>query len=398
MIHQVYEARRRGSRKLFALRQPLWCRLKVKLPSCKNAGLNWRRSEQSAASRVLFLHEHLKRLRLLDDYYRTDRARLEAVIEASRVFHDLPEGTCPLCKQAYPAETSAVPPHAAFEAACVKEAEKIDTLRLDLARATVDFSQENSEHQQRIGEVSTQLRELEEKLQGVLLPTTGIARADLQALIQTRERVAQALSIQAVIRNLDDRLELVKRAQNERVPKPVFEPRLTTSSAREFCTVVEEILRAWKYPELGDVAFNTDTCDLVIGGKARANTGKGYRALTHAAFTIGMMKYCRAKGFPHPGFVVLDTPVNPYKGPTPSNAEDQITDAVKNAFFQYLADDRSGDQIIIIENEDPPGELPGHVTIYDFTRNPTVGRYGFFPPRPVETSGEALWTSPIPGA
>ena len=196
--------------------------------------------------------------------------------------------------------------------------------------------------------------------------------------------MAQGVSIQSTIRNLEERLARIQLAQSERLPKPTFEPRATTSSASEFCKVVEDILRAWNYPELGTVAFDTDKCDLVIGGKDRANTGKGYRAITHAAFTIGLMRYCRQKGFPHPGFVVLDTPVNPYKGPTPSTPDDQLTDSVKAAFFRYLADDRSEDQVIIIENQNPPKDVRDRVNVVDFTHNPAVGRYGFFRPRPFE--------------
>jgi hypothetical protein len=332
-------------------------------------------------SRLLFLQEQLKRLRLLDEYYLSDRARLEAVIEASHVFHDLPEGTCPLCNQAFPPETANAPPHRAFEAACSKEIEKIDALRRDLESAISDFSLEESDHLAKVKEIEDQLQTLERELQTVLLPTTGTAHADLQRLLQTRAAVSQGVSIQATILDLENRLSRIRQAQNERVPRPTFEPRATTSSASEFCKVVEEILGAWNYPELGTVAFDTDKCDLVIGGKDRANTGKGYRAITHAAFTIGIMKYCRQKGLPHPGFVVLDTPVNPYKGPASSAPDDQLTDVVKDAFFRYLADDKSGDQIIVIENETPPQDVVERVNVYDFTRNHDIGRYGFFPLR-----------------
>jgi hypothetical protein len=90
------------------------------------------------------------------------------------------------------------------------------------------------------------------------------------------------------------------------------------------------------------------------------------------------MKYCRLKNIPHPGIVVLDTPLNPYKGPISTEA-DKLTDEVKDAFFRYLADDTSGDQYIIMENDEPPADVRDRVTYYDFTRNPALGRYGFFP-------------------
>lgn len=141
-------------------------------------------------------------------------------------------------------------------------------------------------------------------------------------------------------------------------------------------------MRAWRYPDLGVVAFDTDKGDLVIGGQDRANKGKGYRAITYAAFAIGLMKYCRLKSIPHPGIVVLDTPVNPYKGPTPTDTTERVSDAVKTAFFEYLADDTSGDQVIVMENEEPPASVRDRVQYVEFTKNRSMGRYGFFPPLP----------------
>lgn len=341
-------------------------------------------------SRLIFIQEQLKRLRLLNEYYRTDKSRLQAVIEASRVVHDLPEGTCPLCHQQYPSQTDDVPPHDAFEAACDKEVKKIDILRVDLAGAIGDFAAEVGVIQSRLQTVLQELTEIEDRLHAVLQPSTSTAKTELQQLVLTRTRIAQAATLHTNILDLEERLSQVGQAQSEKVSKPVFEPRATTSSASEFCKVVEDILRAWKYPDAGTVAFDTDKNDLVIAGKDRANTGKGYRAITYAAFTIGLMKYCRLKNIPHPGLVVLDTPLNPYKGPTSTEA-DMLADEVKDAFFRYLADDTSGDQYIIMENDEPPIDVRDRVTYYDFTHNPALGRFGFFPvrPNPPETTTES---------
>lgn len=331
-------------------------------------------------SRLIFIQEQLKRLRLLDDYYRTDKSRLQAVIEASQVYHDLPEGTCPLCHQQYPSQTDDVPPHEAFEAACDKEVEKIDILQVDLEAAVSEFAAEEGLIQSRLVTVQQELIGIENRLHAVLQPSTSTAKTELQQLVQTRTKVAQASALHANILDMEERLRLIEQAQSEKVPKPVFVPRATTSAASEFCKVVEEILRAWKYPDAGTVAFDTEKSDLVIAGKDRANTGKGYRAITYAAFTIGLMKYCRMKNIPHPGLVVLDTPLNPYKGPILTDA-DMLADEVKDAFFRYLADDTSGDQYIIMENDEPPVDVRERVTYYDFTRNPALGRFGFFPLR-----------------
>jgi len=83
----------------------------------------------------------------------------------------------------------------------------------------------------------------------------------------------------------------------------------------EFCQSVAATLRAWKFPFTGAVSWSEEEFDLVIGNENRGGMGKGFRAVTHAAFTVSLMRYCRAKGLPHPGIVILDTPLNPFKGP-----------------------------------------------------------------------------------
>ncbi|MGL6076775.1 MAG: hypothetical protein ACRC8S_21695 [Fimbriiglobus sp.] len=343
-------------------------------------------------SRAMFLTEQLNRLRLLGEYYKTDRARLEAVIEAARVVHDLPEGTCPLCKSPL---SAGEPSHAEFESACQREVDKISHLQRDLREAIADFEREAEGIRSRVQILETSLGDLDRELQAVLVPSTRTAQVDLQELLRTRTVVAQATTLQTTITSLQERLTAVQAAQAQRVTRPVFESRATTSSTSEFCKVVEDILREWKYPDLGTVSFDTVKGDLVIGGQDRANKGKGYRALTYAAFTIGLMKFCRLKSIPHPGIVVLDTPINPFKGPAPTSPTERLPDVVREAFFEYLAADSSGDQIIVMENVEPPAAVRDRVQCVEFTRNRSVGRYGFFPPKPEQTTeGVVVDTEP----
>jgi hypothetical protein len=64
------------------------------------------------------------------------------------------------------------------------------------------------------------------------------------------------------------------------------------------------------------------------------------------------------------------------------STDDKVTSDVKAAVFEYLANDNSGDQFIVMENEEPPTSVRERVNYYQFTGNPDLGRYGFFPPRP----------------
>lgn len=82
-----------------------------------------------------------------------------------------------------------------------------------------------------------------------------------------------------------------------------------TAAADAFAQSVESILADWHFPEAGRVHFDPNTRDLVIAGKPRGARGKGLRAITHAAFTLGLLAHCRASRTPHPGFVILDSPL-----------------------------------------------------------------------------------------
>jgi hypothetical protein len=206
-----------------------------------------------------------------------------------------------------------------------------------------------------------------------------MAQTDLQALVNRMTTIAQGRTLEGMIQGLDERLSRIRQARDTRPPRATFENRATTSVATEFCAVVGDVLRSWRYPNLGSITFDTEKADLVIGGEDRANKGKGYRAITYAAFVIGMMKYCRIKGIPHPGVVVLDTPLNPFRGPDASNSDERIADDLKTGFYEYLANDASGDQVIIMENEEPPVSVQSRVNYHHFSKNERVGRYGFFP-------------------
>jgi len=92
---------------------------------------------------------------------------------------------------------------------------------------------------------------------------------------------------------------------------------------------------------------------VVIGAKKRTARGKGLRAITHAAFTLGILEYCRLKESAHPGFVVLDSPLLSYREPEGTEDDLRGTD-LKEQFYDYLRTWPADRQVIIFENTDPP--------------------------------------------
>ena len=136
--------------------------------------------------------------------------------------------------------------------------------------------------------------------------------------------------------------------------------------------------RSGHFPNANRVFFDESKRDVQIAGKDRGSTGKGLRAITHAAVKIGLMEFCRERNLPHPGFVVLDSPLLAYWKPEGDEDDLRGTD-LKEMFYRYLLGLRKDNQVIIIENEHPPGFVSGEGNVIVFTKNPHQGRYGFFP-------------------
>ena len=89
-------------------------------------------------------------------------------------------------------------------------------------------------------------------------------------------------------------------------------------------------------------------------GKERGSTGKGLRAITHAAVSVGIMEFCLERELPHPGFLVIDSPLLAYW--KPEGEEDDLSGTdLKERFYQYLLGMRPNTQVIVVENEHPPG-------------------------------------------
>ncbi|MEU7633802.1 hypothetical protein AB0C34_28135 [Nocardia sp. NPDC049220] len=160
---------------------------------------------------------------------------------------------------------------------------------------------------------------------------------------------------------------------------------------REFSAALAERLAAWRFPDPEGVRYDLSEQDVVSDDQLRLAHGKGVRAIQHAAFTVALGQYCFERDLPHPGFVILDSPLVTYRPPdgghdpatvapfgNASGAEDEVSDNIVRAFYEDLQRHCTG-QVIIFENTDPPDGLDDQTVDIRFTKNAQGGRYGFFP-------------------
>ncbi len=108
--------------------------------------------------------------------------------------------------------------------------------------------------------------------------------------------------------------------------------------------------------------------------------------MPQCALRIALMIHCKRNGLPHPGVLVLDTPLLAYRGPVTFERHGELADderalketELNRGFYSHVGG-LDGFQVIVLENETPPDEAFRHGTVQVFTRKPGPDRYGFFP-------------------
>ncbi|MHB8577274.1 MAG: AAA family ATPase [Dehalococcoidia bacterium] len=330
----------------------------------------------------------LERFALLNEHYGSDLDRLEAVSEAGFFFVALDAGTCPLCGAPAGDHRHDGVPHdgdiVALRAACDREIAKIRQLQAELTQAVGDLNAEEAELRTRLEAVRLAFREADALVRETLAPALSAARAENSRLLETRSEVRQALSLVERIADLRRKRADAQAALGTAGRISDDRPGLPPASVQAFSASVEELLVAWHFPHEKPIYFDERGQDLVLGSRRRGEQGKGLRALTHAAFSLGLEQTCRNLRLPAIGFVMLDSPLVTFRE---AEAEEAGLDAgarleVKQAFYRDLASRIRTDQVIIVENEDPEVGLRGAIVSHIFTKRLDQGRAGFFPIRP----------------
>lgn len=322
----------------------------------------------------------VERFTLLDKHYTSDIDRLRAIEEGGTLFNVLGSTHCPLCGAAPERHGVTAECDGNIDAvveAARKEIGKIEVLRCELAATVRDLTREGENLEKRMPSIVQELNAISASVDGLIAPKLSSLRKSYSDFADKRAEVREALAFYATVQDMERRrADLAEGTEAEKAAALVSAD-IPTAVADDFAQTVESILTEWHFPEAGRVHFEAKTRDLVISGKSRSAFGKGLRAITHAAFTLGLLAFCRARQTPHPGFVVLDSPLLAYR--EPDGIEDDLrgTDLQEQfyAYLQALPDDR---QVIVIENIDPPASIKSREQSLMFTKNPHHGRYGLF--------------------
>ncbi len=340
------------------------------------------REIRNGEARIIEIDELTSRFKLLDQHYETDIGRLAAIVESGSLFLHLEQRRCPLCG-AMPSDQHLESDCEGNAAAVVESANaeviKIQRLRRELGDTVDSLNAERTALLDSLSRFATDYKLVDKELNEIVSPAVSEHRTSYNSLVSKRADVLFLLEKIGRIERLQaQRIELDTEYQQTANGTSASRTQVPKRALDDFAQTIERILQEWHFPNAVRVFFDETKRDIQIDGKDRGSTGKGLRAITHAAVIVGLMEYCRERNLPHPGFVVLDSPLLAYWKPEGDEDDLRGTD-LKDMFYRYLMGLDRSCQIIVMENEHPPDSVLANSNVIVFTKNPHHGRYGFFP-------------------
>jgi hypothetical protein len=339
-----------------------------------------------AEGQVLAIDELLTRYRLLDARYITDLDRLDFIAEGAYYFGALQAVACPLCDQPM-GETHSHDDKrddVDVQVAARAEAAKILALRADLTGAIESVTERRRAQTERRDTAKATLQGLDDRVRTLLTPAIQDASDKLARLVERRVALEAARSDREQAEGLRAMRESIEQAAL--VPNPAANDweALPFQALDELCLEIQAVLADWHWPAAGRVTFDQNAYDIIVDGQPRQSHGKGVRGVLYSAFVIGLLRYCKARGRPHPGMVVIDSPLTAFskQRATPASlATSDVSPGVEAAFWESLKAIGPEVQVIVVENKRPPIDVAEAVRFIWFAGEfaEPGQRFGFFP-------------------
>lgn len=321
--------------------------------------------------------ETVRRFGLLREHYGSDLRRLRFLGEGDHFFGQLRLTRCPTCnapmtpEHEHAAQTPQTPTYAL---AIAEEMRKVEGYLRDLEGTVVNLEVQAARQEEILREAEASCEAFDAILK--------------VAAAQYRERqgnIARLTRAQVAKQEADNawKLRAMYSFRVDELAKPLRQTRsqerygIDGVALRRFADMISDTLRRWNFPLQGVVEMSDQSLDFRVEGRGRSANGKGYRALLNSAFVFSLLRYCEEYTLPHPGLLILDSPLTTFRQDQKVTAEDN--DRVHTGFFADLLALPDRHQIIVLENTEIPEGVKGRLNHIEFSREKLGARPGFFP-------------------
>ncbi|MDR5743601.1 hypothetical protein QCE73_10610 [Caballeronia sp. LZ029] len=320
----------------------------------------------------------VSRFKLLGSKYQSDLDRLVALDESNAVYTLLEDVPCPLCGTTLPSDAkialNSTDNLSLQRRAISAEADKIYRQQVGLADSLEFEESRRAELARKQKSLSTRLEELsrqERQLIDAGVGEFGHSATDLaehKTLLFTQLRAFKEI---ARLTAETARLDSISTGKNARIERHL------TQDGNQISKRVLDLLKTWGL-EVASVTFDASAFDIRVDGRKRTSFGHGVRALLLTAFYVALLEHAETLHRPHPGFVVIDSPLKNYADKEPLDSNVPLS-TVRARFYEWLSSWTGPGQLIVLENERPPAPAADAMRPIQFTKIEGVGRRGLFP-------------------
>jgi hypothetical protein len=340
-----------------------------------NTELNIKKSEYK------ILNELLKRSIILNEQYNNDIERLKSTIETSILLSDNHNHSvtkyCPLCNNQLTDSCNEEDIKQIINS-CNEEIYKIKNLNFELSESVKLMNNEIFDLKTEIDIIEIKIFRLSDELKNGVGGKLENILININKLNNRKSELLGIKGLQNQYLNYTKQKESLDSSISDYSNKNQF-VKISTSSNTELSNKIKAVLEGCNYPEINSVSYSEDKNDFIISGEDRSLSGKGYRAITYAAYIVGLQELISKKPY-RLGVPILDSPFVTYKKPKANGEEISIDLAMD--FYRYLANNDKFNQFIIIENEEPPVDIIDKIEHIIFTGKDNFNRTGFIPKTP----------------
>ena len=307
----------------------------------------------------------------LRSQYKADVKRLAFIVEGEyhqtkNVVNAKTKSKCPFCDGEIQVECET-----SYIEASHAELHKIQLQSRDLEISEGELITERKEIETRITSLNAERETVEDLLNNELKPKA----VSLKQILAEYRKAMEVQDEYSFISNMEISMktELFEAEMEDEETKIEFSirSRFDRTILDEFDKHIEKVLKACKYEGLGSARLG-QSFDILVNEKEKGSFGKGYRAFLNTALALALLSYLDEHGKYSPGLLIIDSPILSLK----EKVDDEASDSMKAALFQYMLNHQDSGQVIIIENDIPELEYEGIANVIRFSKDETEGRYG----------------------
>lgn len=320
--------------------------------------------------------ETLSRSQLLREHYKTDISRLESTLEAGIALlqNALSDTPCPYCSNQMSLIPSDIMVTKVTES-CEKEIEKVSNLILELDKADESFLNDKKILENEIASQHEKLITLQSQINENIADKIEQQVAQMEIINESKINLFEKRYKLLTAKNLSEKVSAITNISDEPSSKNLYD-KLTSATMQPICDLVKQILDDCNYGNKETVIFSEDNMDLVIGNQDRNLSGKGLRAITYAVLIIALTEYTKNKNYSI-SVPVFDSPLVTYSKPKADG--EGISKDLAMDFYRYCANKSTCEQMIILENEEPPQDILNNINHIAFSGIEGDVNRGFIP-------------------